>query len=128
MDRSTAPPMLLARVDALIAWATASFPEVTIEEPWGFPLIKVRGKILCMVDIEDGKLRFTSKLRDSNAEALDRPNVEPASHGLGKSGWITATIDPLWPIDDEQLHAWAEESFTLIAPKKLVQQRAALKT
>lgn len=120
LDRSRVAPKVLERLDNLIEWAKQTFPEVTVEEPWDFPLIKVRGKILFMLVAEGATLHFTAKLRDSHADAMDRPNAEPTSHGLGKSGWVTVKVSPQWPVEDEQLHAWAVEAFHLIAPKKLV--------
>lgn len=120
LDRARVAPQVLERLDGLLAWAQATFPEVTVEEPWDFPLIKVRGKILFMLVAEGATLHFTAKLRESHADAMDRPNVEPTSHGLGKSGWVTAKASPQWPIDDAQFHLWAIEAFHLIAPKKLV--------
>ena len=116
---SPSPVGLVSRVDALIAHALATYPEITVEEPWGFPVVKVRGKILVMLSIDGDTLHVTLKLRDSHADAMDRPNVSPASHGLGKSGWITAAINSQWPIDEPQLHAWINEAFHLVAPKKL---------
>lgn len=109
------------RVEALIAHAMG-YPETTLESPWDFPLVKVRGKIFCMFHDEPGTFTVTLKLRDSLVAAMDRDNIAPASHGLGKSGWVTSTWLRSAPFDDMLIHAWMDESFRLVAPKKLSAQ------
>lgn len=45
----------------LVAIAThaMTYPESTLEAPWDFPLVKVGGKILCMLDEVPDGFRFT---------------------------------------------------------------------
>lgn len=119
-DRDRVAPKVLERVDNLIQWAHDTFPDVTVETPWGFPLIKVKRKIMFIIAAEGPCFRFTAKLKESHADAMDRPNVEPASHGLGDKGWISATISPQWNIDDEQLKTWVVEAFHIVAQKRVL--------
>ena len=56
---------------------------------------------------------------DDGAEALERPECEPAGYGLGKSGWVVAKYVKGDDFDLELLKAWIVESYCAIAPKKL---------
>lgn len=112
------------RLTALIAHAM-TYPETTLESPWDFPLVKVRGKIFCMFKDVPGAVVVTGKLKDSLAEAMDRSNVEPATHGLGKSGWTSSKWATGAPFPEALVHGWMDESFRLVAPKKLIAQHDA---
>lgn len=119
MDIDSLDGLYSPRLIALIRAALA-YPETTLEAPWDFPLVKVRGKIFCMFDEQNDGLHFTCKLRESHPAAMDRGDIEPTSHGLGKAGWITLRASHGESIDAAMLHQWMEESFRLIAPKRLV--------
>jgi predicted DNA-binding protein (MmcQ/YjbR family) len=45
--------------------------------------------------------------------------AEPTGYGLGKSGWVTVPLDAE-DVDVEILSDWIEESYRIIAPKRLV--------
>src|SRR5688572_16198191 len=69
------------------------FPEATEDFPWGERAIKVRGKAFLFLRAEGDTASFSVKLPHSAADALELPNVEPTHYGLGKHGWVTATVD-----------------------------------
>lgn len=96
------------------------FPEAYEEFPWGHSAIKVRTKIfLTLVEDEQG-LSMSLKLTGSNFEALLLPFTEPTHYGMGKHGWVTSRFGPGASAPVPLLHAWIEESFRAVAPKKLV--------
>ena len=92
------------------------------DHPWEETVVKVNKKIFLFLGSADSPTwpAITVKLRESHAEALGVPGAEPTGYGLGKSGWMTiplaaAKAPPLGVLTD-----WVEESYRLIAPKKLV--------
>ena len=54
------------------------------------------------------------------AAALKKPNVKRTGYGLGKHGWVSATFEEDRIPTLELLRQWVNESFRLVAPKKLV--------
>lgn len=96
-----------------------AFPEAAEDFPWGHTALKVRGKAFAWLSEEDGKLGITVKLPVSRdfAEVFDF--AEPAGHGLGRSGWITARFPPEEAPDLDLLKRWIAESYRTVAPKKL---------
>jgi predicted DNA-binding protein (MmcQ/YjbR family) len=47
------------------------------------------------------------------------PGAEPSGYGLGRSGWVSIQFRDRTP-PTGVLTDWVEESYRLIAPKKLV--------
>lgn len=103
-----------------VAMRALAYPETSLEAPWGYPVIKVAGKILCILDETPDGMTFTCKLRELHAEALEREGVAPTGHGLGKSGWVTRTFPQGQAIPYDELYRWLDEALTLIAPKRVV--------
>lgn len=63
---------------------------------------------------------ITVKLQDSNAEALGVPGAEATGYGLGKSGWVTVPFATPKAPPFGVLTDWVQESYRLVAPKRLV--------
>ena len=63
---------------------------------------------------------ITVKLQDSNAEALGVPGAEATGCGLGKSGWVTVPLAAPKAPHFGVLTNWVQESYRLVAPKRLV--------
>ena len=63
---------------------------------------------------------ITVKLEDSNAAALGVPGAEATGNGLGKSGWVTVPLATPKAPPFGVLTDWVEESYRLVAPKRLV--------
>jgi predicted DNA-binding protein (MmcQ/YjbR family) len=101
-----------------------TFPQAYEEFPWGERALKVAKKVFVFMsyDRESGVLRVTTKLGESNDPALGLPFTSPTSYGLGKSGWVTATFERGTNPPVDILCDWIYESYTLVAPKKLVVQ------
>ena len=95
-----------------------SLPEVTEDHPWGEDVAKVRGKIFVFLGSTASR-RMTVKLEESHAHALSIDGAEPTGYGLGKSGWVTVPLrDP--GVNFALLRDWIEESYRIVAPKRLV--------
>jgi predicted DNA-binding protein (MmcQ/YjbR family) len=101
--------------------AAASYPEAYEDRPWGEVVYKVKGKVFvfCGMPQESG-LSFSVKLPQSSGAALMMPFAEPTGYGLGKAGWITATISAKDKVPEALLLEWLEESYRAVAPVKLV--------
>lgn len=67
--------------------------------------------------LRDDEIRL--KLRDSLPEVTGLATAEPARYSVGAHGWVTLR-PPL--AGDEPMAAWIEESFRLVASKRLVAQ------
>jgi predicted DNA-binding protein (MmcQ/YjbR family) len=97
-------------------------PDAFEDHPWGETVAKVAGKVFVFFGSGDASTApgMTLKLRESNQAALGVPGAAPAAYGLGKSGWVTIRLhaegSPPLPV----LQDWIEESYRLVAPKRLV--------
>ena len=83
--------------------------------PWGDRVVKVRGKIF--VFLGGAERRITVKLVESHAHAMAIDRAEPTGYGLGKAGWVTVPVSELGL---DTLRDWVEESYRIVAPKRLV--------
>lgn len=98
----------------LLAFAL-SLPEAWEDHPWGESVAKVRSKIFVFLGT-DSSGRFTVKLDESHEHALSIEGAAPTGYGLGKSGWVTV---PLADVPLDVLRDWVEESYRIVAPKRL---------
>jgi predicted DNA-binding protein (MmcQ/YjbR family) len=96
----------------LLAYAL-SFPEAWEDHPWNETVVKVRSKVFVFFS---GRL-MTVKLVESHAHALSIDGAEPTGYGLGRAGWVNVPIEAV-PAD--VLRDWIEESYRIVAPKRLV--------
>ena len=109
--------------ETLLAFAL-SLPEAVEEHPWGEDVVKVRGKIFVFVGTAASK-RISVKLAESHAHALATDGAQPTGYGLGKAGWVTVPIRG--PGDSAGvLRDWVEESYRIVAPKRLVAELDAV--
>ena len=99
-------------------------PGATEEFPWGETVAKVNKKVFVFLGLDDGSypLGVTVKLKDeaAHAHALTSPGAEPAGYGLGKAGWVRVPMEEQGAPAAELLCDWVEESYRVIAPKKLI--------
>ena len=101
----------------LVAFAL-SLPEAVEEHPWGESVAKVRGKIFVFLGVDES-LRITVKLVESHEHALSIDGAQPTGYGLGKAGWVTV---PFGDVAIDVARDWIEESYRIVAPKRLVAQ------
>ena len=97
-----------------------SLPGATEDHPWGEDVAKVNGKVFVfLAPPASTKPSMTVKLVESHGHALAVDGAEPTAYGLGKSGWITVPIDADG-LTRDLLCDWVEESYRIVAPKRLV--------
>jgi predicted DNA-binding protein (MmcQ/YjbR family) len=93
-----------------------SLPYATEDHPWGEDVAKVRGKVFVFLG-PAASTRMTVKLEESHGHALSLDGAERTGYGLGASGWVTV---PLAGVAPEVLRDWVEESYRIVAPKRVV--------
>jgi predicted DNA-binding protein (MmcQ/YjbR family) len=93
-----------------------ALPGAWEDNPWGDSVVKVGKKIFVFL----GDDKVTLKLVEAHAAAMSVPGAAPTGYGLGKAGWVTMPLDGAPPIDI--LCDWLEESYRLVAPKKLIKE------
>ena len=102
-----------------------SLPETAEDQPWeNDVVVKVRGKIFVFLGPADSS-RISMKLAESHAHALAIDGAEPTGYGLGKAGWVTVPLRAAG-VSADVLRDWVEESYRIVAPKRLVAQLDAL--
>jgi predicted DNA-binding protein (MmcQ/YjbR family) len=106
-----------SRRDALLRFAL-SLPGAVEDRPWGEPVAKVRGKIFVFVG-SPGSRRVTVKLDESHGHALSLEGAEQTGYGLGAHGWVTVPLGAPG-VTLALLREWVEESYRIVAPKRLV--------
>lgn len=99
-------------------------PDAAEEFPWGESVAKVNKKVFVFLGVQDGSypLGVTVKLKDetAHAHALACPGAEPAGYGLGRAGWVSIPLEQQGAPTAEVLCDWVEESYRVIAPKRLI--------
>ncbi|MGX1567154.1 MmcQ/YjbR family DNA-binding protein [Streptomyces sp. NPDC055506] len=99
-------------------------PGAVEEFPWGESVAKVNKKVFVFLGVQDGSypLGVTVKLKDetAHAHAMSSPGAEPAGYGLGKAGWVSIPLESQGAPAAEMLCDWVEESYRVIAPKRLI--------
>jgi predicted DNA-binding protein (MmcQ/YjbR family) len=103
--------------DKVLAFAL-SLPDAVEEHPWGEDVVKVRGKIFVFVGTA-GSRRISVKLAESQAHALAIDGSQPTGYGLGKAGWVTVPLRADG-VSIAVLRDWIEESYRIVAPRRLV--------
>jgi predicted DNA-binding protein (MmcQ/YjbR family) len=104
-------------------------PGAVEEFPWGESVAKVNKKVFVFLGTDDGShpLGVTVKLGDgvTHAHALGCPGAEPAGYGLGRAGWVRVPLEEKGAPAAELLCDWVEESYRVIAPKRLTAELEA---
>jgi predicted DNA-binding protein (MmcQ/YjbR family) len=95
-----------------------SLPEALEDHPWGEDVVKVRGKIFVFLGSASSR-RMTVKLEESHSHALSIDGAAPTGYGLGTSGWVTVPLRADG-ITIALLRDWVEESYRIVAPKRLL--------
>lgn len=97
-----------------------SLPDAVEEHPWGEDVVKVRGKIFVFLGPSaPASRRISVKLDESHAHALSIDGSERTGYGLGKAGWVTVPLRANG-VGVQLLRDWIEESYRIVAPKRLV--------
>jgi predicted DNA-binding protein (MmcQ/YjbR family) len=103
----------------LLAFALG-LPRAYEDHPWGEDVAKVNKKIFAFMGVDDSpELGMSVKLRESHEQAMSVPGATPTGYGLGRAGWVSIPFrDTTPPLD--VLRDWVEESYRVVAPKRLV--------
>jgi predicted DNA-binding protein (MmcQ/YjbR family) len=98
-----------------------SLPETSEDFPWGERVIKVNRKVFVFLggDQQSGSRLVTVKLDESHGHAMSIEGAAPTGYGLGRAGWVNVPLDGE-DVTLELLRDWIEESFRIVAPKRLV--------
>lgn len=123
--RSTAMNAVTKKSEAALRAFALTMPGAYEEFPWGDRAIKVNKKVFVFMGAGKEGLGISVKLGQSHAGALSRPFASPTRYGLGKSGWVSARFLAGQRAPVEELCRWVEESYRLIAPKRMVKEMDA---
>jgi predicted DNA-binding protein (MmcQ/YjbR family) len=112
--------------DAIMAPLRAiclDYPEAREAEAFGSPTFQVRTKNFAMVHRPDHRVAVWCKAPPGAQEAYisSEPERYYKPPYLGPKGWIAAWISPECAPDWPAIEEIIEESYRLIAPKRLVQ-------
>ena len=92
-------------------------PGTREDYPWNELVIKVGTKVFVFLGGDEPWI--TVKLEESHGHALSIDGAHPTGYGLGASGWVTV---PVSDVPLATLREWVEESYRIVAPKRLVTQ------
>ena len=95
----------------------AGLPGAWEDHPWGETVYKVGKKVFVFFGVGD-EGHLTVKLRDRHDEAMAFDWVKPSGYGLDRGGWVSCSLPQDAPL--EMVVSWIEESYRIVAPKKLV--------
>jgi predicted DNA-binding protein (MmcQ/YjbR family) len=98
-----------------------SLPDASEDFPWGESVAKVNGKVFVFLghDEETGPPLMTVKLVESHGHALALEGAGPTGYGLGRAGWVNVPLHA-GSVTLDLLRDWIEESYRIVAPKRLV--------
>jgi predicted DNA-binding protein (MmcQ/YjbR family) len=109
----------MSRIRARLLDFALSLPEAFADQPWEDDTVaKVRKRIFVFFGGPASE-RMTVKLVESHEHALSIEGARPSAYGLGKSGWVTVPLG-VDGVDRSLLEDWIEESYRIVAPKRLV--------
>jgi len=105
--------------DRVLAFAL-SLPGAVEDFPWGESVAKVNGKVFAFLGSATARpARMSVKLDEAHGHALAIDGAERTGYGLGESGWVTVPLRANGVVLD-LLRDWVEESYRIVAPKRLV--------
>lgn len=110
------------RLHARLRDAALGYPGAVEEFPWGESVIKVHKKVFVFLGHGPDDPGCSLKLPESCHYALTLACCEPTGYGLSRAGWVTVHFArPDCPKFD-LLADWLDESYRVVAPKRLVAQ------
>jgi predicted DNA-binding protein (MmcQ/YjbR family) len=99
------------------------YPGAHLKSPWpDHKDLAVNDKTFAYLSTEPDAFGISCKLPESNAVALSLPFAEPTGYGLGKGGWVSASLPAGETVPLDLFKAWIDESYRAQAPKKLLAQ------
>jgi predicted DNA-binding protein (MmcQ/YjbR family) len=112
---------LVADTQARLRDFALSLPGAWEDFPWGERVTKVDKKVFVFFGHDDGTgpAFLTVKLVESHGHALAVEGTQRTGYGLGRSGWVDVPVHSEG-VTHELLCDWIEESYRIVAPKRLV--------
>jgi predicted DNA-binding protein (MmcQ/YjbR family) len=100
-----------------------SLPDAWEDFPWGERVVKVSRKVFVFLggDQQSDPPLVTVKLDESHGHAMSIEGAAPTGYGLGRAGWVNVPVDAA-DVTLELLRDWVEESYRIVAPKRLVKE------
>ena len=120
IKKKSVKPLTYRQAYNALLKAGLTYPEATVDHPWGETALKVKGKIFLFLRQDPDGLFLTIKLPQSNEFALEYKFTARAGYGLGRAGWVTAEFEGKTKVPMDLLLFWLNESYRAVAPKKLV--------
>jgi predicted DNA-binding protein (MmcQ/YjbR family) len=110
----------VAHVRAQVREFALSLPGAWEDFPWDESVAKVGRKVFVFFGSEQraGPPMMTVKLVESHGHALAIEGAERTGYGLGRAGWVTVPLEADG-VTLELLRDWVEESYRIVAPKRL---------
>lgn len=109
----------MARLEKMVARLPES-ERVDIAAWDDHPTFRVNGKNFVFSDQTATHLSLKLPKEEAEAVVATDPKTEPASHGLGRHGWISVHLDgQISAARWTEVEEWVRTSYTLVAPKKL---------
>jgi len=103
-----------------------TYPGAHLKSPWpDHKDLAVNDKTFAYLSVPGKPVSISCKLKASGKQALKLPFTTPTHYGLGKWGWVTATIEK-GELPLELFKQWIDESYRYQAPKKLVRELDAM--
>jgi predicted DNA-binding protein (MmcQ/YjbR family) len=98
-----------------------SLPGAWEDFPWGERVAKADKKVFVFFGHDDKTepSLITVKLVESHGHARAIQGAAPTGYGLGPAGWVNIPVQAEG-VTDELLFDWIEESYRIVAPKRLV--------
>lgn len=99
-----------------------SYPEAHLKSPWpNHADLALDDKTFAYLPPEPKPFSISCRLPHSSRQALELPFCEPTGYGLGKWGWVTATIEK-GPIPVDLFQDWIDESYRTQAKAKRLRE------
>jgi predicted DNA-binding protein (MmcQ/YjbR family) len=111
----------MADIQARLRTFALSLPGAWEDFPWGERVAKVNKKVFVFFGHDDATepSLMTVKLVESHGHALAIEGAAPSGYGLGRAGWVNVPMQAEG-VTSELLRDWIEESYRVVAPKRLV--------
>jgi predicted DNA-binding protein (MmcQ/YjbR family) len=113
-------PAPIADIEARLRDFALSLPDAWEDFPWGERVAKVGKKVFVFFGHDESEPSVvTVKLIESHGHALAIEGAVPTGYGLGRAGWVNVPVRAK-RLTPELLCDWIEESYRLVAPKRLI--------
>lgn len=102
----------------------AKYPGSHLMSPWpGHLDLAVDGKTYAYLSLDGEPFGISCKLPKSSGFALSIPGTRPTPYGLGKSGWVSLSVEEGAAVPPvELMEEWLDESYRAQAKKRRLKE------